>query len=90
MSSLSTGHLDRCQYVINRTRPFTEGFVGVDRASGVDSITDYNGFSREVAGVNLTLSFKAIFLFNCIIYLSVLQAVFTDVSAKINMHICYR
>ncbi len=49
------------------------------RASGVDSITDYNGFSprclRELDRVYLTFLFKATFLFNCIIYLSVLQAV---------------
>ncbi len=43
------------------------------RASGVDSIIVYNGFSlcrsREVDRVYLTFSFKATFLFNCIIYL---------------------
>ncbi len=43
------------------------------RASGVDSITDYNGFSPrhscEVDPVYLTFLFKATFLFNCIIYL---------------------
>ncbi len=38
----------------------------------------------------LSFLFKATFLFNCIIYLSVLQVVFTDVSAKINTHVCYR
>ncbi len=65
------------------------------RASGVDSITDYNGFSpccsREVDRVYLTFSFKATFLFNYYlfdIYFSVLQAVFTDVSAKINTYVC--
>ncbi len=51
------------------------------RASGVDSITDYNGFlhcrSREVDRVYLTFSFKDTFLFNYYlfdIYFSVLQA----------------
>ncbi len=61
------------------------------RASGVDSITDYNGFSREVDRVYLKFSFKATFLFNYYlfdIYFSVLQAVFTDVSAKINTYVC--
>ncbi len=42
-------------------------------ASSVDSITDYNGFSRhrscEVDRVYLTLLFKATFLFKSIIYL---------------------
>ncbi len=47
------------------------------RASGVDSIADYNGFSREVDRVYLTFSFKATFLFNYYLfdnYFSVLQA----------------
>ncbi len=61
------------------------------RASGVDSITDYNGFSpccsREVDRVYLTFSFKATFLFNCIIYFIFIR-VFTDVSAKINTYVC--
>ncbi len=43
------------------------------RASGVDSFTDYNGFSQhrshEVDRVYLSFLFKATFLFNCIIYL---------------------
>ncbi len=52
------------------------------RASGVDSFTDYNGFSQhrshEVDRVYLSFLFKATFLFNYYlfdIYFSVLQAV---------------
>ncbi len=56
------------------------------RASGVDSITDYNGFSqcrsREVDRVYLTFSFKATFLFNCIIYL-----IFILVFCRLSVHL---
>ncbi len=53
------------------------------RASGVDSITDYNEFSlpREVDRVYLTFSFKATFLFNCIIYL-----IFILVFCRLSVH----
>ncbi len=72
-----------CQCILNRTRQFTEGFVVLDRASDVDSITDYNGllpraWDRLGHRVHLTFFFKATFLFNCIclfdIYFIVLQA----------------
>ncbi len=55
------------------------------RASGVDSITDYNGFSpchsREVDRVYLTFSFEATFLFNCII-----NFIFTLVFCRLSVH----
>ncbi len=48
-------------------------------------------WGRQGHRVYLTFLFKATFLFNYYlfdIYFSVLQAVFTDVSAKINKHVC--
>ncbi len=65
-----------CQYVINGTRQFTVRDL-LYRTSGVDRITDYNGFAllawgRQGHGVYLTFLFKATFLCNlfiwCLVY----------------------
>ncbi len=51
-------------------------------ASSVDSITDYNGFSRRRSReVYLTFLYKATFLFNCIISL-----IFILVFCRLSVH----